>query len=1072
MKAFITYLLSISLLTNTMSWAFYVSLINMALTPKVMAADEIYEGLENTYNISDPNSNRNAEVSNKVILQKYANTRESGANYNQTITEKYTGKSDSSALDLTKYQGQTYTNESVINSAKSDGASIGGKVSVPSMTNGQLNTSYTKEGAMDLKRGTDGSISITKKQTTTPGTKPSTTEIYSSEQKHSDTKFYAKDSYGNEDAFTNEIKQRKSDMYDGGSYDAIAYRTLVNATKDNPKTSLSPSDPMFNAGRNEIANANSGVGSWMQSCSDTTTTKTVVTHHTDMQDYYCNAPKVDNYDSCTISRELTVPVYIDGGFGTLEMCGENCVKIRIGHSGDDYWGSSNESKNNYYTNALTLKFHKDAQISSAIITLAEWDDHMRVSMDGKQVFAHIDGAVREEDYAAPIATKWEQGKSWTLKNIGGPMDITDRIKNVVQSSTTHSVEMQQQVWVGGKGEGHFEITFHFANMSLADNHIQEPAGCYDAVQQANSFCRFDRFADMDIGTKRLPADILAYGKPLYPGDNGNLTWKTNLEGYFCDPLAKEKLCQYDANGNVMKNADGSDMCYSYSEIKQLPDQCAQYKTDTSCTLVKETCADGWFDDGTQQCYLKEQHWQCDRGQDITHTTTETTNACIGMIPCSGGTCQTGAIEENGDFGKAASYSAMVQYMQGESTCTDPNDPNTCSVFSGAPEWCGRSVGFVNSMAKTDCCEAPQGTAGALEAISLAGQMMRNTNWESVNAKLVTWTGGESGAWSSMTNSVGQWTAEAGKTVGQMWGRVTQSITSVYESVAGNITRTVGSSTATSGAGVTTQLTEKGMSTFGLAAIKQQLMNKAYDMMPNAVRDFVFQKSAEAGGQVVFSAAIQNFMLALNVIGWIYTAYQITKMLLEMLVACDQKEMEASIHKNQKSCFVIDTERCVKYLNVGFTKKCVKKATDMCCYNSMMSRIIMEQAYPQLGIDPVAAQCAGLTVGQLQSLDFDKINLDEWIESATLVGETPDPYANYSEQAVADLSDYKGEYTQLSSERTEEQMGGEDNMIKAREENTQAITLDNVDCSYLPRPAVCEIGGPYTDGSGKKLDKYK
>ncbi len=103
------------------------------------------------------------------------------------------------------------------------------------------------------------------------------------------------------------------------------------------------------------------------------------------------------------------------------------------------------------------------------------------------------------------------------------------------------------------------------------------------------------------------------------------------------------------------------------------------------------------------------------------------------------------------------------------------------------------------------------------------------------------------------------------------------------------------------------------------------MNKAYDMLPDAIRDFVFDKTATTQlGQAVFSSAVQNFMLALNIVGWIYTAYQITKMLLEMLLACDQKEMEASIHKNQGACFVIDTDRCVKYLNVGFTKKCIKK----------------------------------------------------------------------------------------------------------------------------------------------------
>ncbi len=89
-------------------------------------------------------------------------------------------------------------------------------------------------------------------------------------------------------------------------------------------------------------------------------------------------------------------------------------------------------------------------------------------------------------------------------------------------------------------------------------------------------------------------------------------------------------------------------------------------------------------------------------------------------------------------------------------------------------------------AKTDCCEAPQGTAGALEGIMLAGSMIRNTNWTRVNAQLIKWTGGDTGTWASMSNAVGEWTASAGKTVGQMWNNVTSSLTSVYENVAGNL----------------------------------------------------------------------------------------------------------------------------------------------------------------------------------------------------------------------------------------------------------------------------------------------
>ncbi|EOZ9912491.1 conjugal transfer protein TraN, partial [Klebsiella pneumoniae] len=477
-----------------------------------------------------------------------------------------------------------------------------------------------------------------------------------------------------------------------------------------------------------------------------------------------------------------------------------------------------------------------------------------------------------------------------------------------------------------------------------------------------------------------------------------------------------------------------------------------------------TCAEGWFDSATNQCYMYEQKWTCDEGITKTVTVTNEANTCVGMIPCSGGTCNTGANEQNSDFGKVAAYSSMVQNMQGDAMCSDPNDPNSCIVFSGEKQWCGRSVGFVNGLAKTDCCEAPQGAAGKLEAIILAGTMLRNTNWEKISAKLTTWTGGESGTWASMTNSVGQWTSGVSSSVGQMWQRVTEPLTSAYESIAGNVSRLIGSSTVEGGgSAVTTELTKDGLQTGGLAAIKQQLMNKAYDMLPDAIRDFVFDKTATTQlGQAVFSSAVQNFMLALNIVGWIYTAYQITKMLLEMLLACDQKEMEASIHKNQGACFVIDTDRCVKYLNVGFTKKCIKKATDMCCYNSLLSRVIMQQAYPQLGIKPVESGCVGLTISQVQQLDWDKIDMTEYIESAVVAGEVPDEYAAFTESTVANMGPYKNNEAQLSSERTLESMGGSINMTKAREENVQAINGSNVDCSYLPRPSVCEVGSVYVD----------
>lgn len=91
-----------SMIANTMSWAFYVSLINIALTPKIFAADAIFDQLENNFDLANPNANRNATTSAQDIVEKYKNA-DSGENLSGKISEKYVGKAESTNLNVGKY---------------------------------------------------------------------------------------------------------------------------------------------------------------------------------------------------------------------------------------------------------------------------------------------------------------------------------------------------------------------------------------------------------------------------------------------------------------------------------------------------------------------------------------------------------------------------------------------------------------------------------------------------------------------------------------------------------------------------------------------------------------------------------------------------------------------------------------------------------------------------------------------------------------------------------------------------------------------------------------------------------
>ena len=66
--------------------------------------------------------------------------------------------------------------------------------------------------------------------------------------------------------------------------------------------------------------------------------------------------------------------------------------------------------------------------------------------------------------------------------------------------------------------------------------------------------------------------------------------------------------------------------------------------------------------------------------------------------------------------------------------------------------------------------------------------------------------------------------------------------------------------------------------------------------------------------------------------------------------------------------------------------CIKKAQSYCCFGSMLSRIIQEQGRNQIGLNLGSAEspnCRGLTVEEMQRLDFTQIDFTEYTQELTL-----------------------------------------------------------------------------------------
>jgi len=94
-----------------------------------------------------------------------------------------------------------------------------------------------------------------------------------------------------------------------------------------------------------------------------------------------------------------------------------------------------------------------------------------------------------------------------------------------------------------------------------------------------------------------------------------------------------------------------------------------------------------------------------------------------------------------------------------------------------------------------------------------------------------------------------------------------------------------------------------------------------------------------------------------------------------LGSCDSEEVQLWTEIKNKLTHYVGT-----YCSSSFLGVCLEHKDTYCSFNSMLARIIQEQGRPQLGIGWGPANnpnCVGLTIAQLQALDWSKINLSEF-----------------------------------------------------------------------------------------------
>lgn len=110
------------------------------------------------------------------------------------------------------------------------------------------------------------------------------------------------------------------------------------------------------------------------------------------------------------------------------------------------------------------------------------------------------------------------------------------------------------------------------------------------------------------------------------------------------------------------------------------------------------------------------------------------------------------------------------------------------------------------------------------------------------------------------------------------------------------------------------------------------------------------------------------------------AFAVAMQLVKMWLQCSPEEQTMSLKRGQNLCVHTDTYCSKKALSV-----CIERKQNHCCFNSVLARLINRQGRAQLGLP--MNQCGGFNQGQLQQIDFSRIDFTEFI--ATIAPKNPD-----------------------------------------------------------------------------------
>jgi len=182
--------------------------------------------------------------------------------------------------------------------------------------------------------------------------------------------------------------------------------------------------------------------------------------------------------------------------------------------------------------------------------------------------------------------------------------------------------------------------------------------------------------------------------------------------------------------------------------------------------------------------------------------------------------------------------------------------------------------------------------------------------------------------------------------------------------------------------------------------------------------------------------------ALSMLNTAMVGMQVAKLIIGLIWHCDKRDIELDVQKKLKNCVRIGTYCSQKIPLIG----CVKRKESYCCFNSPLSRIMQQEIrkQPQMGLNwgrPKSPDCRAISTDMLEKVNWDQVNLDEWIAILHATGQMPNG-SNVTMNALTgpgSFMDTNGKRINVQ-ERTMERINGID-VDAARREAADSMVLD-------------------------------